>query len=237
MSDATATPPPLAFPIILAAPSGAGKSTIARRLLERRGDMILSISATTRPPRGYEREGEHYFFVAEAEFRRMAGAGELLEWAEVHGHLYGTPRRNIEEAARGRKFLILDIDVQGSREIRRVVPEAVSIFVLPPSGEELARRLVGRGSEDEAVRRRRLTNARREIEEAREFDYVVVNDDLERAVAVVEAIITAESHRTRRIPALEEEVVRLCSEIDRYLDGELSGTGPRNNPFAGEEVR
>ncbi len=215
------------FPVILAAPSGAGKSTIAQKLLERRTDMVLSISATTRPPRDYEREGQHYFFVSEPEFRRMAAAGELLEWAEVHGHLYGTPRRNVEQAAGEGRYLILDIDVQGSQQIRRVVPEAVAIFVLPPSGEELARRLVGRGSEEAAVQRRRLNNARREIQRAGEFDYLIVNDDLEKAVATVEAILEAESCRTCRIPKLEDEVLQLCREIDRYLAEETAGASSR----------
>lgn len=205
------------FPIIFAAPSGAGKTTIAQRLMERRGDIVFSISMTTRSPRSYERNGVHYHFVAEDEFRRLADAGELVEWAEVHGHLYGTPARNLSESVERRQYLILDIDIQGARQIRRAVPEAVSIFVLPPSGVELGQRLAGRGSEDGAVRRRRLGNARAEIQAAGEFDYVIVNESLDTSVAAVEAILLAEGCRTSRLPGLTQEIGRLDDEIEQCL--------------------
>ncbi|HET8654700.1 MAG TPA: guanylate kinase [Longimicrobiaceae bacterium] len=205
------------FPIIFAAPSGAGKTTIAQRLRERRDDVVFSISATTRDPRSYEHDGVDYHFVGEPEFRRMAGSGELLEWAEVHTRLYGTPRRNVEEAAAAGKHLILDIDVQGSRLVRRAIPEAVAIFVLPPSGQELVRRLVGRGSEDPSRRRRRLAAARREIEAAAEFDYVIVNDDLDSSVAAVESIIDAERRRSARLRGLPGFVEQLCREVDEAV--------------------
>lgn len=206
------------FPVIFAAPSGAGKTTIAHRLTERRDDLVFSVSMTTRPPRDYEREGDHYFFVDEHEFRRRVEEGQLLEWAEVHGNLYGTPRRNLERAVEQDRYLVLDIDIQGARQVRGAVAEAVSIFVLPPSGEALARRLIGRGSEDPAVQRRRLANAHGEIEAAGEFDYVIVNDSLDHSVDLVDAILRAEAARTPRIPALRGALEDLGGEIREQLD-------------------
>ncbi len=206
-----------AFPVIFAAPSGAGKTTIARALLASRDDVEFSISATTRTPRPGERHGRDYFFHSEEEFRQMVDDGELLEWAMVHGHLYGTPRRNLTDAeARGR-HLILDIDVQGSRLVRGQVPDAVSIFVLPPSGGELVRRLVGRQSETDEVQKRRLVAARDELVAVREFDYVIVNDDLDASVQQVNSILASERHRISRIAELRDFVQRLVSEVDDHL--------------------
>lgn len=206
-----------AFPVIFAAPSGAGKTSIARGLAARRDDVEFSISATTRPPRPGERDGVDYFFHSEPEFRALVADGRLLEWAEVHGHLYGTPRSNLEEARERRHLLLLDIDVQGSRQVKRAVPEAVSIFVLPPSGTELARRLIGRGSEDPERRRGRLAAARDELRAAAEFDFVIVNDHLESAVAVVDQILSAESRRRARLTGLETHVAGLIDEVDAVL--------------------
>ena len=205
------------FPIIFAAPSGAGKTTIARELGRRRDDVEFSISTTTRAPRASERDGVDYHFVAEAEFRRMIDTGHLLEWAEVHGNFYGTPRRNLEQARSRHHFLLLDIDVQGSRLIKRAVPESVSVFVLPPDGAELARRLTGRGSEEAEIRRRRLLGARAELAAAPEFDYVLVNDDVGRAVDLVDAILKAESTRSERMPALGDFVAGLIEGVDSIL--------------------
>lgn len=205
------------FPLVLAAPSGAGKTTIARALRERRRDVVFSVSATTRPPRPGERDGVDYHFVDHAEFHRMIDAGELIEWAEVHGNLYGTPLRNVAEAVARREYLLLDIDVQGARQIRRKLPEAVFVFVLPPSGQALVERLAGRGSEDAEVRLRRLANARDEIREAAHFDFAVVNDDLAHAVDEVERILLAETRRVSRIPALQAEIARMCGDIEGYL--------------------
>jgi guanylate kinase len=208
------------FPLILAAPSGAGKTSIARELATRRSDLEFSTSCTTRSARSGEQDGVDYHFRSDAEFRAMIAAGELLEWAEVHGHLYGTPLSNLVEASARRHLLLLDIDVQGSRQIKRSVPDAVSIFILPPNAEELARRLRGRASEDAGVRRRRLIAARDELLAATEFDFVVINDDLDTAVAAVERIIFAESHRTSRIVDLEQHVVALVDGIDATLDSQ-----------------
>jgi guanylate kinase len=205
------------FPVIFAAPSGAGKTSIVQRLMERRSDVLFSVSMTTRPRRSHERDGEHYHFVDEAAFRSQIAQDELLEWAEVHGNLYGTPRGNLRDAVAREDYLILDVDIQGARQLRRTVPEAVSIFVLPPSGRELARRLRGRGSEDPAVQQRRLANARTEIAAAAEFEYVILNDSLEVAVDRVEAILLAESRKVARMVGLPDAIARLCGELDDQL--------------------
>jgi guanylate kinase len=206
------------FPLVLSAPSGAGKTTIARRLRAGRDDVGFSISATTRAPRQGERDGVDYHFVPEDEFRRMIAAGELIEWAEVHGHLYGTPLGNVRDAQARGEHLVLDIDVQGARQIRGAVPEAVHIFVLPPSGEALVQRLRGRGSEDAARLQRRLRNALEEIRTAGEFDHVIVNDDLDRAVADVAAVLDGRTEALRPHPPLEEITAAIAAEIERHLD-------------------
>ena len=206
------------FPLVLSAPSGAGKTTIARRLRDRRLDVVFSVSATTRPPREGERDGVDYHFVAEDEFRRMIDAGELIEWAQVHGAFYGTPLSNVRQAQEHGRFLVLDIDVQGARQIRRAVPEAVHVFILPPSGATLVERLVGRGSEDDARVQRRLRNALAEIATAAEFDHVVVNDDLDAAVQDVNAVLEGRADALRPHPPLQGMVGEIRSEIERHLD-------------------
>jgi guanylate kinase len=206
-----------AFPVVLAAPSGAGKTTIARLLVQRNSDIVFSISATTRAPRPREQGGRDYHFVDDATFDRMLAADELAEWAVVHGHRYGTPRRAVATALERGRTVLLDIDVQGARQVRRVFADAVLIFVLPPSAQELGRRLTGRASEDREERRRRLMNARRELDAATEFDFVVVNDDVERALARVEAILTAEWARTRRIHGLKRHAGDLIRDLDTLI--------------------
>jgi len=185
--------------------------------VERHEDLVFSVSATTRPARPLEQSGKDYWFVSDAEFDRMLAAGELLEWAVVHGRRYGTPRSEVEGAlARGRTP-VLDIDVQGARQVRRAYPGAVLVFILPPSGEELNRRLARRGSESEEDRIRRLANARQELSAAPEFDYVIVNDDFDRALAALEAVIAGEGHRVPRLENLGAELERLEKELEEIL--------------------
>ncbi len=176
--------------IILSGPSGSGKSTIVSRLLampELR--LRQSVSATTRPRREHERDGEHYLFCTPEQFRKMAAAGEFLESAEVHGHCYGTPRSSVQELREKGFTVVLVIDVQGAAQVRKLCPDAESIFVTTSSVEALEQRLRDRHTEDDASLRRRLANARGEIERASEFTHQVVNDDLERAVSDVRTII------------------------------------------------
>jgi len=174
-----------AVPVVLAAPSGAGKTTMARALVEGGDEFTFSVSATTRPPRKGEVNGVDYWFLNEGEFREMVARREFAEWAEVHGKLYGTPKESLTRAGEGGRHVILDIDVQGARQIREAVPEALLLFILPPSVETLFQRLAGRGTEGEDTLRVRLTTALQELEAAEEFDFFVINDDLERAVGEV----------------------------------------------------
>lgn len=178
-----------AAPVVLAAPSGTGKTTLARRLVADSDDYVFSISVTTRAPRSGEREGVDYRFVDAATFRTMVERGELAEWAEVHGRLYGTPRDQLERAAARGEHVVLDIDVQGARQLRESVPDAALIFILPPDVDTLLARLAGRGTEDGANVARRMSSALEELQAVEEFAYVLVNDDLEGCLAAIRGIV------------------------------------------------
>jgi len=188
------------FLVVFSAPSGAGKSTIVREILKRSPvpGMVLSVSATTRPKRPGEQEGKDYYFLSEEEFRERIRKGEFVEWAQVHGYLYGTLRTTVKEALERGKVLLLEIDVQGARQVRRAFPDSVLVFVAPPSLEILGERLRARGRDPEEEIQRRLEVAPRELSEAENYDYIVVNRELEEAVKTVEAILIAEYHRACR---------------------------------------
>jgi guanylate kinase len=184
---------------IISAPSGAGKTTLSRQLRALVPNLQLSISYTTRAPRVGEVEGRDYHFISEEHFVHLRTAGALAEWAQVHDSLYGTARAPLDAAlARGQDFL-LDIDVQGARQLKASYAEAVSIFVLPPSWKVLEDRLRGRGTDQEAVITRRLQRAREEIGEMGRYDYWLVNDQVDRAVALLQAIVAAERARVSRL--------------------------------------
>ncbi len=174
---------------MIAGPSGVGKGTVVRRVLERVPGLHLSVSVTTRPPRPTERDGVDYHFVSDAEFDRMVEDGELLEWAEIFGHRSGTPAAPIRDLLAAGRDALLELDVQGARQIREAVPGAVLVLLAPPSARELERRLRSRGTEDDERLARRLAKAEWELEQRDWFDHVVVNDDLERASSQVAAII------------------------------------------------
>lgn len=215
------------FPVVLAGPSGSGKTTIGRQLVELRSDIRFSISATTRDARPGEADGEDYHFMDRTEFERLRDEDGFLEWAEVHGALYGTPRSNFLEAREAGEKLLLDIDVQGARSVRGRLDETVSIFVVPPSGDEILRRLRGRGTEDTARLRRRLRSAESELAAMEEFDYLVVNDRLREAVSRVEAIVDAESSRIERLgESVQVAAEEFVDEIHRAAaSGESAAPG------------
>ena len=205
------------FPLILSAPSGGGKTTIARRLLERRSDVGYSISCTTRRPRAGETPGRDYFFLSAEEFRERRRRGDFAESAEVHGNWYGTLRSEIDRVLKAGKHVIMDIDVQGATQLAKVYPHAVLVFVLPPSADVLLQRLKARKTEDRASLARRMMNALDELRHADDYHYVVVNDDLESAVARVAAVIDAETSRRERVHNLEEQVRSLTDRLEREV--------------------
>jgi guanylate kinase len=179
---------------VITGPSGCGKSTLIKKVRRSLGDLEFSVSHTTRAPRPSEKDGVDYYFITEKTFERMVREKRFVEWARVHGHLYGTSRAEIERKGR-RRDLVLDIDVQGARQIRTRVPGAVHIFIMPPVAGELRRRLERRHEDSPEAVERRLRNAGTEIRAYNEFDYVVVNDDLSKAAADLEAVIVASRHR------------------------------------------
>ncbi|NYE20385.1 guanylate kinase [Microbacterium immunditiarum] len=177
--------------VVLAGPTAVGKGTVAAQVRKRHPEIHLSVSATTRPPRPGEVEGEHYFFVDDAEFDRLIASGELLEHATVHNrYRYGTPRKPIVRALEDGRTVLLEIDLQGARQVRAAEPSATLVFLLPPSWDELVQRLVGRGTEGEEERARRLRTAKVELAAQGEFDYRVVNDHVERAADEVVSLVT-----------------------------------------------
>ncbi len=196
--------------LILSSPSGAGKTTLTRMLLEQCPELRFSVSHTTRAPRGNEVDGRDYHFVDRGRFIELVAQGAFLEWAEVHGNLYGTSKAEIERAraTAGCTGMIFDIDYQGARQIKSKIPDVTAVFILPPSMEELERRLRGRASDSEASVQRRFAMAKVEIEHYAIFDYVVVNESVERASDELRSIAVAERTKRQRRAALAESLLR-----------------------------
>lgn len=204
---------------LLSAPSGAGKTTLIRDVMTRlagAGELLFSISHTTRAARAGERDGQDYHFVDAAEFRRMVAADEFLEWAEVHGHEYGTSKAAVLPLLERGADVVVDLDVQGAERLMRSFPEAHSVFVLPPSYADLARRLRGRGLDDEKEIARRLAVSLEEIRRYGSYQYVIVNDDVERASRALAAIVLEKRHRRER---QESRIAGIVADFERARGG------------------
>lgn len=206
------------FPVILSAPSGGGKTTIARMLLGRRPDLGYSVSCTTRAPRGDEVQGRDYYFMSRAEFIAKREQGAFAESAEVHGNLYGTLRSEVKRVMAEGRHVVMDIDVQGAVQFIRAFPHSVTIFILPPSAEVLLERLRSRNTESPVQLAARLQSALQELQQVDEYEYVVVNDDLERAVSSVESIIDAEVVSRERLKNLRQQVASLIQRLEQEIE-------------------
>lgn len=199
--------------LLVSSPSGAGKTSLSRRLVSDHDDLVLSISATTRAPRPGEEEGREYYFVSPERFEEMVQGGQLLEWAHVHDNRYGTPKAPVEAALAAGRDVLFDIDWQGAAQVRQAMPEdSVSIFVLPPTWADLARRLNARAQDSDLVIHRRLERGREEITHWEDYDYVIVNKNFDRAYADLGHIYRAERMKPGRNPWLPDFVARLGSE-------------------------
>lgn len=209
--------------IILSSPSGAGKSTLARRLGDWDGEIHFSVSATTRPPRPGEADGRDYRFLSAGAFEAMVAEGGMLEHAEVFGHRYGSPAGPVETAIQSGRDVLFDVDWQGGQQIRnsRLGKHALSVFILPPSIGELARRLRARGKDSDAVIARRMRKSRDEISHWPEYDYVLVNEDLDATFARLTTIVTAERLRVSQQPGIVEAVRRLNGEFEELANDPL----------------
>ena len=210
------------FPIILSAPSGGGKTTIAKHLLDRRNDVGYSVSCTTRQPRAGERDGVDYHFLTQEEFVRRRSAGDFAESAEVHGNLYGTLKGEIDRVLATGRHVVMDIDVQGARQMRQAFPDAVTIFVLPPSAEVLLDRLKHRKTESPQQLVARLNSALHELQAVEEYEYVVVNDDLDDAVRRVGSIVDAEVVSRERVLGLRLQVEALIHRLQAEIESHSS---------------
>jgi guanylate kinase len=207
------------FILVLSSPSGGGKTTIARALLTARENLGFSISATTRAPRSGEKDGVDYHFLTVDEFVERRERGEFLEWAEYSGNLYGTLEAEVERVLGEGRHVVLDIEIEGARQVREHRSDVASIFVLPPSADVLVKRLVGRDQDGADTRvRARLERAMEEVREASEYDYVVVNDDRTQAVSEVAAIIDSESRRPSRVLDLDKQLADLQNGIGAIID-------------------
>lgn len=184
--------------VVLSGPSGVGKGTVCRYLLQHKPELQLSVSMTTRPPRPGELDGREYYFTTPERFVEMIDRGSFLEWARLHGHFYGTPRAAVESSLSAGRDIVLEIDVQGAKQVREKLPQAVLVFLAPPSRLELERRIAGRGTEEPELIADRLETARREMALYTEYDYLVINDRVEQAAALIDAVITAEKCRVSR---------------------------------------
>ncbi len=190
--------------LVLSAPSGGGKTTITRQLLEQDPDVTISVSATTRPIRPGEVDGKHYYFVSQEKFGAMVRDGAFLEYAEIYGNFYGTLKSEVEKALAAEKDVLFDIDWQGMRQLKETMPDDVaSIYILPPSRAELEKRLRARAQDPEEVIRRRLNKAAEEVEHCREYNYIIINRDLDKSVARVRGILEAERMRSHRLSGVQ----------------------------------
>jgi guanylate kinase len=214
------------FPIVLSAPSGGGKTTVARALVQRRSDIGYSVSCTTRAPRSGEVDGKDYSFLSTEEFQKRRLAGEFAECAEVHGKFYGTLRSEVQKVLEGGKHVLMDIDVQGAELFSSAFPETVLVFLLPPSVEVMVGRLKARGTEAPEALLTRLRNARAELSAVGRYHYVVVNDDLESTIERVSAIVDAEMVRHDRVGMLDRQVAELVEHLSKEIQLQARAVTP-----------